>query len=311
MTVETGVAPLSATAAEPADLTPAAPLLLSSAQQLSDQALALLALYGVDIDAIVHLLADPDGAWLVFESAQDILPADANGLSDIYRLDTFTEALTLVSRTQDGSAGSGSSRYPAVDATGELVVFQSAADDLVEGDTNSVSDIFLHDAPVGETTRITLMDTGAAARPALDAAGQDLLYDQRGADGRRQVLREGLWDGLPAETLSLPEDSAALPLDNHHPAISADGRYVAYLEAPDTAEETDASSEPACSVYLYDRDTGWFERTACPAALAADPESARPAFSADGTQLEWLLPGIADPVVMPNPLAGPAAAAGG
>jgi hypothetical protein len=309
MIVETSVAPLSAAAAAPA-MTPAAPLLLSSAQRLSDQALALLTLYSVDLDAIAYLLADPDGAWLVFESAQDILPADANGLSDIYRLDTFTEALTLVSRTQAGTAGNGASRYPAADATGELVVFQSAAEDLVEGDTNGVSDIFLHDAPVAETSRITLLDTGAAAHPALDAAGEDLLYDQRGADGRRQVLREGLWDGLPAETLSLTDDSTGVLLDNHHPAISADGRYVAYLEAPDAAEETDASSEPGCRVYLYDRDTGWFERAACPEALAADPESARSAFSADGAQVEWLVPGIDEPVVVPNPLQGAAMRAG-
>jgi Tol biopolymer transport system component len=246
---------------------------------------------------VTHLLADPEGAWLVFESAQDILPADGNGASDIYRLDTFTEALTLVSRTPQGHAGNGPSRYPAADATGELVVFQSAADDLVEGDTNGVSDIFLHDAPVAETSRITLLDAGAAAHPALDAAGQDLLYDQRDAHGRRQVLLEGLWDGLPAETVSLPEDNTGQPLDNHHPAISADGRYVAYLET-----RADGAETGGCQVFLYDRDTAWFERVPCPAALAADPEAARPAFSADGAQVEWFLPGGEAPVVTPYSL---------
>jgi hypothetical protein len=294
-------APLSATAAEPTveptAVTRAAPLHLASAEQLSDQALALLTRYGVDLDAIAHLLADPDGGWVLFETADDILPADANGDSDIYRLDTFTEALALVSRTPAGSAGNGPSRYPAADASGELVVFQSAADDLVEGDTNGVSDIFLHDAPVAETSRITLLDAGAAAHPALDAAGQDLLYDQRGEEGRRQVLLEGLWDGLPAETVSLPEDSSGQPLDNHHPAISADGRYVAYLETP-----ADGAEAGGCQVYLYDRDTAWFERVPCPAALAADPEAARPAFSADAAQVEWFLPGGDVSMVTPNPL---------
>jgi hypothetical protein len=183
-------------------------------------------------------------------------------------------------------------------------VFQSAADDLVEGDTNGVSDIFLHDAPVADTSRITLLDAGAAAHPALDAAGQDLLYDQRGADGRRQVLVEGLWDGLPAETLSLPADATGAALDNHHPAISADGRHVAYLEIPDSADATDTRTEPGCRIYFYDRDTAWFQHTACPDALAADPEAARPAFSADGAQVEWFLPGAETPVVVPNPLAG-------
>jgi hypothetical protein len=163
---------------------------------------------------------------------------------------------------------------------------------------------------VADTSRITLLDAGAAARPALDAAGLDLLYDQRGADGRRQVLLEGLWDGLPAETLSLPADASGVLLDNHHPAISADGRYVAYLEAAEDADALDPGSAPGCRVYFYDRDTGAFERADCPELLAADPEAARPAFSADGAQVEWFLPGLDTPVVVPNPLAGAATEAG-
>jgi hypothetical protein len=55
-------------------------------------------------------------------------------------------------------------------------------------------------------------------------------------------------------------------------------------------------------VYLYDRDTAWFERVPCPAALAADPEAAGPAFSMDGAQVEWFLPGGDVAVVTPNPL---------
>jgi hypothetical protein len=103
MVLETEAVPMTATAAGPTATSAIAPLLLASAEQLPDDALALLALYGVDLDAIAHLLADPDGAWLLFETAQDILPADGNGASDIYRLDTFTETLTLVSRTPDGT----------------------------------------------------------------------------------------------------------------------------------------------------------------------------------------------------------------
>jgi alpha-tubulin suppressor-like RCC1 family protein len=286
-----------------------APLRLSSTSELAPDWHDALDRYGVDTSLIEGLIVDANGPWLLFETAQDILPADANGTSDIYRLDTFLETLTLVSRTPAGSAGNGPSRYPAADATGELVVFQSAADDLVEGDENGVSDIFLHDAPVAETSRITLLDAGAAARPALDAAGQDLLYDQRGEDGRRQVLLEGLWDGLPAETLSLPEDATGAALDNHHPAISADGRHVAYLEAAERVDEIDAGSAPGCHIYFYDRDTGWFERTPCPDAVAADPEAARPAFSADGAQVEWFLPGADNPAVVPNPLVGAATGA--
>jgi len=187
-------------------------------------------------------------------------------------------------------------RYSAADATGELVVFQSDADDLVEGDGNGVTDIFLHDVPVGETIRVTAAAAEASEHPALDAAGGDLLYDRRNADGQRQVLLDGLWDDTVAESVSLVEDGAGMLLDNHHPAISADGRYVAYLEA---AADTPV---PSCQVHVYDRDTAWYRRTPCPDTLAADAESARPYFSADGAEVQWYLPGAELPVLVPNAL---------
>lgn len=285
------------TSAAPVAVPVTAPLQLASAEQLPDNVLALLARYGVDLDAIAHILADADGRWLLLETPQALLPTDANDTHDIYRLDLFTEALTLVSRTVDGHAGNGPSRYPATDTSGELVVFQSAADDLVAEDHNGVSDIFLHDAPLGETRRITLMDAGAAAHPTLDAAGLDLLYDQRDEDGQRQVLLQGLWDALP-ETLSLPQDTGGQPLDNHHPAISADGRYVAYLEQVMSPEETD------CQVHFYDRDTELYHRQPCPETLAtATDQGVRPAFAPQADALYWYLPGNVEPIMLSNPLA--------
>jgi hypothetical protein len=292
----TAMAPELSAATPAAPATPPAPRLLADPGQLPEDALDVFARFGIDPAAIAHLLADADGNWLLFETAQDIAAADTNGLSDIYRLDLFTETLSLLSRSLDGSAGNGASRYPATESSGELVVFQSDADDLVEGDDNGFSDLFLHDVPVAVTSRITPMTTGASAHPALDAAGADLLYDQRGEDGRRHVLLQGLWDGAPEQPLSAGYDGAGLPLDNHHPAISADGRYVAYLEAAVENADTD------CRVAFYDRDTRWFEHAPCPPAVAADPDAARPMFNAEATRVDWVLPDWGASTGVLNPL---------
>ena len=280
----------------PADVL-ASPLPVTHAAQLPDWVIELLALYGVDLDHVDHLLLDPQGWWLLFETPDGVLPADENGLSDIYRLDLLTATLSLLSRTPWGNAGNGPSRYPAADASGELVMFQSDAQDLVADDDNNVTDIFLHEVPLGETSRITATAAGASAHPAVDAAGEDLLYDQQTEAGHRQVLLDGLWGVKAPEPISLAADSTGLLLDNHHPAISADGRFVAYLEAL-----APAADQPGCQVHLYDRDSGRYRREPCPEALAAGPETARPYFSADGTQVEWYLPGAVGPVVVPNPL---------
>lgn len=66
--------------------------------------------------------------------------------------------------------------------------------------------------------------------PSLDTAGQDLVYDQQDPAGHRAILADRPWSMAAPEPLSLDQDASGSPLDNHHPAISGDGRYLAYLE---------------------------------------------------------------------------------
>jgi hypothetical protein len=118
---------------------------------------------------------------------------------------------------------------------------------------------------------------------------------QHGADGERSVLIDGLRDDRVAESVSLIEDGEGRLLDNHHPAISADGRFVAYLETLVDA------GEGGCQVHLYDRDSTWYRRTPCPEALAEAAANAWPHFSADARQVIWHLPSVDEPVVIDNP----------
>jgi hypothetical protein len=286
----------AAPSALPAVAPPMAPLAVARADGLPDWLQELLGAQAVDLAAIDFALLDPQGQWLLFETAQAIQPADRNGASDIYRLDLLAETLTLISRTPQGRAGNGASRGATADTLGDWIVFQSDADDLAADDANGVTDIFLHEVALGATRRITASADQPSAHPALDAAGQDLLYDQSDAAGRRHILADSLWGGPSAEPLSLAQDDTGVPLDNHHPAISADGRFVAYLE---TRAAADLSG---CQVHFYDRDSTRSQRQRCPAALTAAGEDARPHFSADDTQVVWDLPGLDEPVVVPNPL---------
>lgn len=290
-TARNPVAPAQTTPRVPATVSLAAPWPIARPNDLPGWLQDLLIGHGIDPAAIEHGLLDPAGQWLVFETAQGLDPGDRNETSDIHRLDLTTGTLALLSRTPAGRAGNGPSRYAAADGLGDRVVFQSAADDLVADDGNAVSDIFLYEVPFGTLRRVTAHGE-AAAHPALDAAGQDLLYDQTGADGRRQVLADRPWGGAPAEPPGPARDASGVLLDHHHPAISADGRFIASLE----------TSGSACQVRLFDRDRGRVRRVACPAALATASEEARPAFSPDGAQVEWTLPGEDGPIVVPNAL---------
>jgi len=286
-------APTSAAGATVETAPATAPLPFTGMDALPSWVQERLAARGIDRQAMVQALLDPQGQWLLFETPQGINPADRNGTSDIYRLDLLDERLALVSRAPSGAAGNGPSRYPAADAIGDWVVFQSEADDLVSDDDNALSDIFLHELSFGTTSRLTGTADQAAAHPALDAAGQDLLYDRQDSDGRRQVVADTLWGGVAAVPLGLTQDGIGIALDNHHPAISADGRFVAYLTG---------GGPGTCQIHVGDRDSGRSEELPCPAEVATASDAGRPHFSADGAQLEWYFPSEDIPVQVYNPL---------
>lgn len=249
----------------------------------------------VDPSSIISSLLDANERWLIIETTQALVTPDTNRHSDIYRLDLLSDQLALISAGQNGYAGNGPSRYPAADANGELIVFHSDADHLLPDDHNQVSDIFLHDVALGYTQRLTEA-AGASSHPAIDPSGTDVLYDQRGANGHRAILSSPVRGASDIDSLSLKADDDGNHLDNHHPAISVDGRFVAYLEQVASEESGD------CHVHLYDRTTEVYHRQPCPARLAEQSETARPIFSPDARSLDWLLPGQPAPLTLSNPL---------
>ncbi|WP_322829787.1 TolB family protein, partial [Lamprobacter modestohalophilus] len=204
-----------------------------SAQALPSWVQKHLEQLGIDPEGVRTAVLDAEEQWLILETEQTLLNSDRNGVSDLYRLDLLSEQLSLISSTEQGQAGNGPSRYPAADASGELIVFHSEADDLVAGDTNQVSDIFLHDWALGSTERLTDAE-GASAHPGIDARGSDVVYDQQGADGQRIIRSSHVMGVGEGAILSLAAGDSDSPLDNHHPAISADGRFIAYLEQSET-----------------------------------------------------------------------------
>lgn len=86
----------------------------------------------------------PDGRYVAFESlATNLVGGDGNGTIDVFVRDLQAGTTRLVSRASGGGTGNGQSHRHFISATGQVVVFDSAATDLVPGDTNQQTDIFL------------------------------------------------------------------------------------------------------------------------------------------------------------------------
>ena len=95
-------------------------------------------------------IVSADGALVVFSSeAGNLVRNDSNGNRDVFVASTESGRLTRLSHRGSGSRGQGDgpSLGPVVDASGVMVAFASFATNLVDGDTNGQSDVFVTQSP--------------------------------------------------------------------------------------------------------------------------------------------------------------------
>ncbi len=103
-----------------------------------------------------------DGRYVAFSSAaSNLVAGDTNGFGDVFVFDRHTLTTTLVSRDSVGGPADGASESAWISGNGQYVAFASLASDLVAGDTNGASDIFVRDLLANTTTRVSVTTAGA------------------------------------------------------------------------------------------------------------------------------------------------------
>ncbi len=105
----------------------------------------------------------PDGRYVAFYSgATNLVSGDTNAENDVFVRDRIGGTTTRVSIT-DGEAQAlgGGSSWPSISADGRYVAFYSDSTNLVSGDTNGVTDVFVRDLIGGTTTRVSVATGGA------------------------------------------------------------------------------------------------------------------------------------------------------
>ena len=112
-----------------------------------------------------------DGRFVVFTSRAPLVPGDtvlctiapeatAGNCADVYLRDRQTNQTIRLSEAPGGGSADGPSGHPRISSDGRWVAFDSAATNLVAGDTNGVSDVFLLDRSSGTLTRVSVSSTG-------------------------------------------------------------------------------------------------------------------------------------------------------
>jgi len=139
-----------------------------------------------------------DGRWIAFQSwASNLVAGDTNVANDIFIHDRLTGATWCVSVGPGGVPGNGPSINPAMSADGRWIAFSSHASSLIFDDTNSDSDVFVHDRTTGTTTRVSLGPGGAQAL---------------GYSGGASISADGRWVGFGSLSHDLvPGDTSVEP----------------------------------------------------------------------------------------------------
>ena len=204
-----------------------------------------------------------NGRYVAFESdATDLVDDDTNGRTDIFVRDNWTSEIWRVSVQSDGDqATGGDSTRPSISDDGMRIVFQSTATNLVSGDSNGLSDIFLHDRDTGETTRISESDDGDEANrdctnPAISGDGLFAAFQSSSTtlvDGKSFNGTDIFFRDIDSETLiavSVNQSDALVSGNCTFPHVSNDGQYVSF-----SATASLAANDSNASIDIYVRDT--------------------------------------------------------
>jgi pimeloyl-ACP methyl ester carboxylesterase/archaellum component FlaF (FlaF/FlaG flagellin family) len=233
-----------------------------------------------------------DGRYVAFMSfASNLVPGDTNSIGDVFVHDRDTDAdgifdepgAVSTARVNVDSAGNqayGSSDWAIVSGDGRYVAFYSYDSNLVPGDTNEVADVFVHDRLTGIPQRVSVdsagnQGNGESYKPAISADGRFVAFTSAASNlvpgdtnatadifvRDRDTDADGVFDEPGAvSTARVSIDSAENQgnAGSDVPAISADGRHVAFTSAASNLAPGDSNN--TLDIFVRDRQAGTTER---------------------------------------------------
>lgn len=97
-------------------------------------------------DNSLYISISDDGRYVTFDSmADNLVPGDTNDTNDVFLHDIQTGETNIVSVASDSTQGNGYSGSPSISGDGLYVTFSTSSDNLVPGDTNGETDVFVRE----------------------------------------------------------------------------------------------------------------------------------------------------------------------
>ena len=209
-----------------------------------------------------------DGRYVVYyTSASNLVPGDTTLTLDVIVRDRWTRTNELVSVSTAGTGGNQESGvwFHPMSPDGRFIAFDSNASDLISGDTNGFSDVFLRDRQSGTTERVSVSS-------AEVQGNGDSYLGTPSADGRYVVFSSSASNLVPGDTngkmdifvrdrLSGTTERVSTSSlgtegdgDSQTADISLDGRYVAFYSFASNLVAGDSNG--TADIFVKDRQTG-------------------------------------------------------
>ncbi len=188
------------------------------------------------------------------------LPAAVDGVADDGSV--WGAVTSRVSVSPTGGDANSYSYPPSISAGGRYVAFLSYASNLVAGDTNGAGDVFVRDRLAGVTRRVSVGPGGRQANrssyfPSISAGGRYVAFSSVASnlvagdtnDRRDVFVRDRV--AKVTRRVSVGPGGRQANRSSYFPAISADGRYVAFVSHASNLVAGDTNSTN--DVFVRDR----------------------------------------------------------
>ena len=215
-----------------------------------------------------------DGRFVAFASyGSNLVPGDTNARQDIFVHDRSTGSTVRVSVSTNGIEADADSYFPTISRDGLIVAWQSSATNLVLGDTNGNSDIFVHDRTTATTTRVSLTAAsaqvfGSSTSPSLSTTGQFVAFASTAsnlvAGDTNAAADVFVADRVTGSVTRISVNSSGAQaigssLGSGEPSISGDGTKIAFRSYMTNLIAGDTNG--CADIFLRDLAAGTTTRT--------------------------------------------------
>jgi hypothetical protein len=184
-----------------------------------------------------------NGEHVVFQSdASNLVDGDGNGQPDIFQRKLFTNQTLLISKTLGNGAFSGPSLTPAMDGSGNWVVFSAQNITIAGSEMLDPAQIYVRNVAGNQSSLVShnaanQIGNGSSINPNIDATGHVIVFESEATNliptdnnGKSDIFATFRQTNLIAR-ISVGATLNEADGPSHLPHVSANGGYVTFVSS--------------------------------------------------------------------------------